>query len=476
MKPSVPNQQFLEAVPKTPWVGEFLDAWDDGERRFFLLEWSRRHRKTTVALNMLIRDCIEHAKWVSLVVGPFLKQIREIIWDDPKMLFNWLPPQTSVNWTKNEVKLLVTFPNGSILRLMGADKMERGRGIDCNDLFLDEFSYCKPDIWNTTFMPIMAGVSDIPRKTIFGYTPVGENHATDLFDWSMMRAEGHSLPTQGAATILRPQWWSSRVTNDSTKFLDPEFLKTCLAKWPRSLYDQEINCARVTVEEMTLITTEMLAQLNQRLAGVVPDFAEDRRIVSIDPAFGGDICKLMGFENGQIKTEESIREKHNTAEIVMAGKLMAQRIGTKNFVVDAIGNGLGVADGLAIDAAGYHVQYFQSSETATEKEDTEEMLQFANRRAEAYYYTSERIRHFEIQPILSANLIRGLPLATRYTVVGKGKMLIQPKLKIKEWLGRSPDDEDCYVMGQWGLQNVEPENQPPAHLRRAMRRPRNAMA
>jgi len=220
----------------------------------------------------------------------------------------------------------------------------------------------------------------------------------------------------------------------------------------------------------------MLAQLQLRLGDVVRVPEEFKRIVSVDPAFGGDNCKLMGLENREIKMEEDIRDKHATGEVVMACKHMAQRLGTKNFIVDAIGNGLGVCDGLKADAAGYNVQAFQSSEAADPETSTSDVLQFANRRAEAYYYTSELIRRFLLPPIVSARLIRGLPIATRYSVVGKGKMLIQPKLKIKEWLNRSPDDEDCFVMGQYGLKNVDPENSSPSFLRRFRRRPRNAMA
>lgn len=472
---SVPNAQFLDAVPSTPWVGEFLETWDSGSRRFFLLEWARRHRKTTVALNVLIRDCIEHPRWVSLYVAPFLKQAREIVWDDPKMLFNWLPPQACVNWKKNEVKLLIKFPNGSILRLVGADKLERGRGIDCNDLFLDEFSYCDDAVWTKIFMPIMAGVSKVPRRTIFGYTPCGENHATDLFDWSMCRSKGYKLPTTGAGECFESGWWASRVLNDATQFLDREFLDICRVKWPQSLYDQEINCARVTSEEMTLITTEMLHTLNSRAAGPqIIDLRNIRRIVSIDPAFGGDVCKMMGVENGRVKIERDIKDKHNTGELVMAAKLIASDLGTRNFICDSIGNGLGVADGLAADEANYHVQYFCSSEGA-DTESTAEELQFANRRAEAYYYTSEQIRRINIPPITSEKLMRGLPAASRYSVVGKGKMIIQPKSKIKEWLKRSPDEEDCFVMAQYGLQFVAAESIRHRNYNRN-RRPRNAMA
>lgn len=457
------------------WRAEFVDAWDNNAKlRFFMLEWARRHRKTSDALTMLVRDCMMHEDWVSLVVAPFLVQAREIVWDDPKMLFTILPKEEHCAWQKNEQKLMITFPNKSILRLEGGDKLEGRRGIDCNDLLLTEFSYSKADLWTKIFMPIMAGKSAVPRRVIFDYTPCGENHATDLFDWAIQRSlQGHELPVAGKANGCMPGWWCSRVTNNATNFLDGEFLKLCVEKWPKQIYDQEINCARITTEEMTLITSAMLHELNSRLAGVYQDRSTPRRIVSIDPAFGGDVCKIMGMEEGEVLREESIRDKHNTAEIVMAAKLVAKQIETKNYIVDSVGNGLGVADGLSIDEAAYNVQYFNGAEAPT-KDDPQELLQFANKRAEAYYYTSERIRRLEISPITSQKLMRGLPAASRYTVTSKNKLLILPKTKIREFLGRSPDDEDCYVMGQWGLQWVIAENQKLVRRRSDSRR--SAMA
>ena len=40
-----------------------------------------------------------------------------------------------------------------------------------------------------------------------------------------------------------------------------------------------------------------------------------------------------------------------------------------------------------------------------------------------------------------------------------GKILIEPKDKIKERLGRSPDEADCYVMGVWAVKRAMPEIQ-----------------
>jgi hypothetical protein len=95
---------------------------------------------------------------------------------------------------------------------------------------------------------------------------------------------------------------------------------------------------------MTLITSDMIARLNKHHATThysTPPEEGHRKVVSIDPAFGGDVCCIMGIVDYRVEAEQSIVDRHRTAEIVAAGKVMAARIGTGNFVVDCIGNGRG---------------------------------------------------------------------------------------------------------------------------------------
>jgi hypothetical protein len=211
------------------------------------------------------------------------------------------------------------------------------------------------------------------------------------------------------------------------------------------------------MDEMTLITSEMIKALNEYHAKVTKSYVKEyRKIVSIDPAWGGDVCKIQGLVNNTVMAEKSILDRHRAPEIAMAAKMVAQDIGTKNFIVDTV-NDLSVADELAIDAAGYNVQYFKSSHKATEKKDTPQAIRFANRRAEAYHYTSRQIARFLCGPIKSDELRRQLTVASRYTTQGgSGRLIIIPKLKIKEELGCSPDEADCYIQGVWGSQHVQP--------------------
>jgi hypothetical protein len=439
--------------------------------QIFMEEWHRRCRKTTGALNLNIREACRFPKGIYGHIAPTQVMARNIIWDNPNMLKHYLPDKREMDWEMNEQKMLVTFENKSILKIGGADNPDTWRGTDFIGVTCDEWSLMKEYLWIEILLPIIS--APLPewvmkhqtfRWANFLYTPnpLGV-HANRMFDYICCLSEGGTLPNCGVAPKLRENSFASRVDGELSGIYSHEEL-TKLQKdvreglLPKAIYDQEIKCSRITQEEMTLITSDMLNTLNNYLATTTISDIEVRKIVSIDPGFGGDICRIMGLVNCEEKTGDRIRDNHKTNEIVMAAKVIAQKIGTKNFICDCIGNGLGVADGLAVDVAGYNVQYFNSSNKAKEKQDTLQALQCANRRAEAYLYAAEQIHHLKTGPVNDSELFRQLVIASRYTVqISSGKLIILPKVIIKKDLGHSPDDADCWVMGVWGTQNVQPE-------------------
>ena len=431
----------------------------------FLCEWHRRCRKTTAALNLNIREAYRVPKSKYGMIAPTQVMARNIIWDDPRMLRSYLPDKREMDWKMNEQKMLVTFANGSLLKFGGADEPDSWRGTDFVGVTCDEWALMKENLWTEILRPVIGGPlpDDIRQKQLFRwgmflYTPKGMNHASRMFDAACCLNDGGTLPDCGIARKLKPNTFASRVIGEKSGIFSNEELARMKEEMPKALYDQEINCSRVTSEEMTLITSDMIHALNNHHAKTTESYREVRKIVSIDPAFGGDVCRIMGMVNCESKVDDRIRDRHLTSEIVMAAKVVADSIGTKNFICDTIGVGLGVADGLTADAAGYNVQRFNSSHKAKEGKDTLDALQCANLRAEAYLYASQQVAKFNTGPIKDVELQRQLPLASRYKVQSSsGRLLIMPKDKIKEDLGCSPDDADCWIMGVWGSKNVEPE-------------------
>jgi len=137
------------------------------------------------------------------------------------------------------------------------------------------------------------------------------------------------------------------------------------------------------------------------------------------------------------------------ARVLGLALAMGTRWLTRNYIVDEIGLGWGVAGDLA-DIAGVNVQAFNSSQRAENS-----LPKMFNRRAEAWWYTMIQITEGRCAYIEDAEIRRQLCSVT-YTVPC-GKIQMELKSKVRARLGRSPDDADAFVMGNWGLQHVEPE-------------------
>lgn len=443
---SIPNALFnnqLHAHQRN--VLRLLDTpIDQGGVRLFDLNWHRKSRKTTLAINALIRGCCKHPKSIFSYVAPTYKQARGIVWEDPNMLDLYLPDRAEMDYKKNEQKLQVKFANGSVLRILGADDVDSLRGPDNMGVVFDEWQLVDPTAWTAVFFPMINLFPD--RWAMFLWTAFGRNHSRISQEirakdpkWFTSTLSAYDVPAKGLK---------------ASGLLSASQLEAARKEMPEPLYRQEYGCEDIAEEEMCLINSAMIEDLTKidwdTLAFLIP---RTKKIVSIDTAFGGDICSIRGIVN-----TKTVKLKHchpsKTEEIVLLAKVMAQEIGTKNFISDCIGWGKGVTDSLAADAAHYFVQYFNGAENKSLPENTI----YANMRAASYGYTAEQMRLQKIQAISDEpELVRQLPKASKYKPASGGKMLIVPKLEVRKDLGCSPDDSDSFVMGQWGLQFVQDE-------------------
>jgi hypothetical protein len=438
------------------------------------MEWHRRARKTTLAVNLLIREACRYERAKYIYTSPYQAETRKIVWDDPTMLRGALPDKKEMGWKMNETKMLVTFANGSMIQFGGTDEPDALRGIDAIGAVRDETAMQKEEVWTEILLPVIMG--PLPphlvgtgafRWVMNTYTPKGINHATIGFDKACMLSDGGLLPSNGMAVKMKEGHFASRLDAEKTGIMSNAALVIAKDEAPLVIYEQEFRCKRTTQEERTLITSAMLSGMD----GINWEFTrmsypEKRRIVSIDPAFGGDMCDLKASENTRI-LEHQVLQPHLTNEIVVAAKLMMQNIGTKNVIVDCIGNGKGVADALQADEAMYNVQYFNSAEKPTdapEKKGGRKSI-FANKRAQMAYYVAQEIKAGRVESVNQSKgmseasrreLFRQIPMATRYKVNGSGQILLMPKDEIKKELGCSPDSAESWEMMVYGLQFVDP--------------------
>lgn len=418
---NVPPLSFMNSMHKAQQ--DVFDAFNDG-KRFFLLNWHRRARKSTLSLNILIREACRYPKKTFLYIAPTYTQARSIIWLNPNMLQAYLPPQ--IVKRKNEAELFVEFINGSILSVKGADNPDSIKGVDCEGVVVDEFSLIKREIWEEVLRPIIA--QSKTRWAMFPFTPKGNNHAQEYWDKASSGAWGDD-------------WFCSVLKASKSGIIPLEELEKARREMPPMLYDQEMECSFIAEESNVLITTSML----ESIKGLSIQFPQTRKIIACDPALGGDECVIYVIENNRIVDEKYLYER-DSMKVAGELKILGSKHNINDFVVDVIGIGRGIADRL--QEMRCNVRFYNSSETSGFED------RFQNTRAESYWYTMEQIRDKKVIYPLDSELRRQLTNVPFKVVNSNGKVAILPKDQIKKMLGHSPDRADCYTMGLWALKDV----------------------
>src|ERR1035437_9133456 len=106
----------------------------------------------------------------------------------------------------NQSELLITYPNGSKLQLIGADKPDSLRGPGLSGLSLDEYSDIPPDAFSTVLSKSLA---DHVGYAIFSGTIKGQDQLWDTYqaakddpDWlAIWRDIDQSLGSESGPTI-----------------------------------------------------------------------------------------------------------------------------------------------------------------------------------------------------------------------------------------------------------------------------------
>jgi hypothetical protein len=440
----VPTARFIDNI--LPWQYETMRAFDEGRARFIMGELHRRARKTTMGLNLLIREWSTHPGASYFYMGPTYKQAKKTVWLDPNMLFACLPERSDYAWEKNESELYVRSAQGAMLHILGGDDPDSLRGPDWRGGVLDEWSLMKENIFTEILYPVIS--QDTWRWLAFFYTTKGMNHAAMMFDKYGGIQSPLDLPASGATSNPEPEWYCTRLDAEVSGIIPAAELAKAKQRMPVWLYDQEYRCARVTQEERALITSVLM----EALEAVYKPATETKKIISCDPAEGNDEIVCQAFENTEVE-EQKILHRAGIGDnlMILSGHLknMGMDHECNNFIIDGIGIGKGVADDLRLDKA-KNVIVFKGNEKASESE------RFADKNMEALWYVYRRMQKGEVEPIEDRETKRQLPML-RCQANRSGQLALDNRDKIRKECGCSPDRAKCYLMGIYGLQFVESE-------------------
>jgi len=159
---------------------QFQKEIHQDKTRFKVIVWHRRARKTTAAINEIIKRAISNPNYICWYVAPTYRDAKEIVWLDSQMLFKYLPGELIES--KNEVGLWVKLKNGSRIVLKGVDNPESLRGQEVNFIVFDEYQKIalrwKDKVWEKIVRPVIEANQG---EGWFIGTPEGITHFYQLY-------------------------------------------------------------------------------------------------------------------------------------------------------------------------------------------------------------------------------------------------------------------------------------------------------
>ena len=189
-------------------------------QRFKVAVWHRRARKTTTAIYEIVKQAFMR-QGVYWHIFPTYSEAKDAVWRDPHMIFSMIPKQMILK--KNDSELAITFVNGSILQLKGADNPDTLRGSGPVGIVLDEFATMKYEAWQV-IEPILRANGG---WAWFIGTPKGKNH---LWEFYQRGLQGH------------PEWKSFYMQADKSGLFLPDQLEETKKSMTQKMFQQEMMC------------------------------------------------------------------------------------------------------------------------------------------------------------------------------------------------------------------------------------------
>lgn len=199
--------------------------------RFIVVPAGRRSGKTERAKRKVIKECMTTDNGLYFIAAPTYAQVKKIYWQDIKTM-----SLTALDGYKvSESDLIIRFPNGSELHLIGLDKPTRIEGIPWDGGIIDECAYVKENAWVNSISPALDTKDPSkPFKKAWCWLigkPDGLNWYYRMFNY--------------AQTSGDPEW--AAYTWKSSEVLDDETIAAAKRRMSPKQFRQEYEAAFETV-------------------------------------------------------------------------------------------------------------------------------------------------------------------------------------------------------------------------------------
>ncbi len=198
-----------------------------GKRRAYLL-YHRKAGKDIACWAFMINCALADTPATYYYVFPTYNQGRKVLWDgidqSGKRLLDYVPPELLRSRNGSVMKIELT--NGSIIQVVGADDPDSLRGPNIYGVVFSEYAVQNPRAWQEVVFPM---IDSSKGWAIFNTTPLGKNHAYDL--WT-------------TACSLPDTWYTKKLTIADTGLITQETIAERIAEGvSEEVIQQEYYCS-----------------------------------------------------------------------------------------------------------------------------------------------------------------------------------------------------------------------------------------
>lgn len=387
--------------------------------RFAVLVCHRRFGKTVGTVNEMLKKAIlnERKAPVYAYVAPYRNQAKRVAWEYLKYYTNPIPGRTV-----NESELYVELPprhNGSPgarLYIIGADHPDALRGIYLDGVILDEYADIKPELWGGVIRPALA---DRHGWAVFIGTPKGQNQFYEMYRHAEKSADWYACLYRADETDVIP---TGELADMKAQMTDMEIRQELLCDFTAS--DSDV------VIPIDLVSAAAERELTER------DVEGQPVILGVDVARFGDDRTVLCVRQGLLVKEVQTFTGLSTMDAADRVLVLLQKERPQGVFIDAGAMGAGVIDRLR--QLGYAVSEVNFGGAAL---DTE---RYANIRAEMYFKCRDWLTAGGALP-KNAELKTELS-TVEYRFNTTGRIILEPKDRVKERTGKSPDLADALAL------------------------------
>lgn len=408
----------------------------ESNARFKVVRAGRRSGKTSVVIEMILFEAMSKSGTNVFYTCPTQKQSRSIIWEGLKQRLQGIGEA-------NESRLELTVPTidggKSIIYVAGYENRENFRGMKAHLQVFDELDTLKDFFisWQEIYRPAL---TDTAGKAIFIGTPKKENP-------NLRRLEKLSETDNDFACF--------HFRTEDNPYIPREEIEKAKQEIDFETFKQEYLAEYVDNAGALFRYTSLVDVFSNTIT------KSNSKYLSVDIADDGSDKTIFSFWEGLEEYRREAFERLNTESIIAKIREYASqdKIPYSHIVVDAIGVGAGVASSSYLDG----IIGYKSSYSAIKTDQDIVRLPNVNYLPNAQSLTSD-YKNLRSQCIFTlADLVNNHKIASKVTgkfkeviieelgayqdvSTGDGKRMATMKEDVKEIIGRSPDNSDCWLM------------------------------